>query len=171
MQYVSKMAEKEESNKEKIRLLVRVANTDLAGEKQILHAMTKIKGVSTSFSNAVVTKAGVDPIKKAGLLTDAEVAKLEKVVLDPTGNGIPSWLFNRQDDYETGKDGHLLNADLKFTKENDIKRLMRIKSNRGLRHSWRLPLRGQRTKSNFRRSKARTASAAKRGRKAPPAKR
>ena len=152
-----------EKKSEKMRFLVRVASTDLPGEKQIVYAMTKIDGIGVGFANAVCSLAGVDPQKKAGLMTEAEVKKIEKVILDPSS--LPEWMYNRQNDYETGENKHIINADLKFTKDNDIKRLMRIKSRRGFRHSWKLPLRGQRTKSNFRKSKAKASSAAKKGRR------
>jgi small subunit ribosomal protein S13 len=154
------MAKKKEEAPE-MRYLVRIANTDLDGRKHVLFALTKIKGVGESFARSILAKAGVDPTKKAGFLTDDEVKKLETLVTKPLESGIPAWATNRQRDYETGEDQHLINADLTFTKENDIKRLMRIKSNRGLRHAWRLPLRGQRTKSNFRRSKSKAASSGK----------
>ena len=57
---------------------------------------------------------------------------------------------NRRLDIETGKTSHLYGADLEITKEFDIKRLKKIKSYKGIRHSFRLPVRGQRTKSHFR---------------------
>ena len=44
-------------------------------------------------------------------------------------------------------------GDLIFSKQQDVRRLQKIKSYRGLRHAANLPLRGQRTKSNFRRNK------------------
>jgi small subunit ribosomal protein S13 len=40
-----------------------------------------------------------------------------------------------------------------FTKDNDIKLMRKIKSYKGTRHSAGQPVRGQRTKSNFRKSK------------------
>ena len=135
------------------RHLVRVASTDLVGSKHILYALTKIKGVSIMYSNAILSVSGIPKDKKAGILTDAEVSKLDNIISNPVENKIPSWLFNRRKDYESGEDVHIVTSDLAFTKENDIKRLKKTKSNRGMRHAWRLPLRGQRTKSNFRRSK------------------
>ena len=55
--------------------------------------------------------------------------------------------------YETGNDGHLLTSDLDFTKDNDIKRMRKIKSYRGNRHTRGLPVRGQRTRGSFRKGK------------------
>jgi small subunit ribosomal protein S13 len=51
---------------------------------------------------------------------------------------------------------------LKFAKENDVKMMKKIKSYRGLRHQWSLPVRGQRTKSNFRRNKGKGSLGVKR---------
>ena len=45
--------------------------------------------------------------------------------------------------------------DLRFVQENDVKLMRKIKSYKGTRHSSRLPVRGQKTKSNFR-NKAQT---------------
>ena len=61
--------------------------------------------------------------------------------------------MNRRRDYDTGEDKHLLIGTLQFSKDNDIKRLKKIKALRGMRHQKGLPVRGQRTKSNFRRNK------------------
>lgn len=139
------MAEKE------FKYLVRIASTDLDGNKALQYALCKIKGVGLMYANAICRVANIDPLQKTGYLADEEIEKLNKTVSDPTK--IPTWLYNRQKDYETGDDAHLLLSDLTFTQENDVKRLKMIKSNRGLRHQWNLPVRGQRTKSNFRRTK------------------
>ncbi len=133
--------------------LVRIVNTDVLGSKTVLYSLRKIKGVSTMFANAVLSVAGVDKAKKAGVLTEAEIKRIEEVLRNPLENKIPVWMLNRRKDYTTGDDKHLLTSDLEFQKTNDVKRLMKIKSYRGLRLSWGLTVRGQRTKSNFRRNK------------------
>jgi small subunit ribosomal protein S13 len=139
------MAEEKE-----FRLLVRIGNVDIDGNKKVCYALSKIKGVSFSFANAVCQVSGIDKFKKIGDLTDAEVKKLDEIIFDPLKYKIPKWLLNRRMDYETGEDKHLLSGDLDFTKSNDIRRLRRIKSRRGLRHAAGLPVRGQRTRGNFR---------------------
>lgn len=143
------------------RHLVRVASTDLDGSKAILFALTKIKGVSIMFSNAVLSVSHVPKDKQTGTLADKEVEELNTIFSEPTKFGIPEWMFNRRKDYETGEDKHLISANLTFTQDNDVKRLKKIKSNRGMRHAWGLPLRGQRTKSNFRKSKGKLSGARK----------
>src|SRR3990167_8425454 len=51
-------------------------------------------------------------------------------------------------------DIHLLTSDLKLQKDNDIKRMKKIRSYKGVRHSIGQPVRGQRTRSNFRKGSA-----------------
>ena len=136
-----------------IRHIVRVVNTDLDGHKQILNALRKIKGVSFMYANMICSLTGVDNTQKAGTLDQSTLEKLEKALLNPHDHGIPEWMFNRRNDYETGEDLHLVGPNLKYVQDTDIRRLKKIKSNRGLRHAWNLPVRGQRTKSNFRRTK------------------
>ena len=62
-------------------------------------------------------------------------------------------MLNRKHDPESGQDRHLLVAELDFEKDNDIKRMKMIRSYRGLRHMFGYPVRGQRTRSNFRKNK------------------
>ena len=64
-----------------------------------------------------------------------------------------SYLAKGDKDYETGKDKHLTVADLTFTQDNDIKIMKKIKSYKGVRHILEQPVRGQKTKSNFRKNK------------------
>jgi small subunit ribosomal protein S13 len=135
------------------RHLVRVLNTDLDGKKPILYALTKMKGIKYMFANAVCRKANVPLDKKAGFLTEAEVKALEDVLSNLPKAGFPTWMLNRRKDYETGEDKHLFGGTLDFTRDMDIKRMKKTKSYKGLRHQWGLPVRGQRTKSNFRKNK------------------
>jgi small subunit ribosomal protein S13 len=139
------MADKE------FKYLVRIASTDLDGKKSLMYALPKIKGISLMYANALCTIAGVDPNQKVGYLSDEDVTKINKAVKDPSK--IPKWIMNRQKDYDTGENIHLIMSDLIFTQDNDLKRLKMIKSYRGLRHQWKLTVRGQRTKSNFRKTK------------------
>ncbi len=143
------------------RHIVRVNNTDLKGEKPIYLALQKIKGIGENFARAVCTLAKMDYMKITGELTDKDVEALEKVLQDPAGAGVPKHYFNRLSDYETGEDKHIFTADLDYTKDQDIKRLKKIKSYIGLRHQWRLPVRGQRTGSNFRPNKGKGSVAKK----------
>ena len=137
------------------RHLVRIANTDVKGEKSILYALQKIKGIGVMYGNMVCINAGVDKTKKAGELTDAEIKALEHSIANPKA---PEWMLNRRKDMETGEDKHLIGSDLIFTIDGDIKEMKKMRSYKGVRHMYRLPLRGQRTKSNFRRNKGKVQS-------------
>ena len=137
--------------KQTFKHLVRICNTDLEGEKQTNYALTKIKGISFNFANAICTSLNIKKTKKAKELTEQEIKKIEQQIQTPN---LPTWLLNRRKDFATGKNKHLITSKLELQKELDIKRLQSIKSYRGLRHAWGLPLRGQRTRSNFRKGSA-----------------
>jgi len=141
------MAEKE------MRHLVRIANTDLDGTKPIYSALTQIKGVSWSFANMICNLLKVDKKSQVGYLEDKTIEQLDGFLKDAQKHGAPSWMLNRRRDLETGNDMHLLSADIDFVVDNDLKRMKMIKSYKGVRHIQGLPVRGQKTKSNFRKNK------------------
>jgi small subunit ribosomal protein S13 len=147
------MAENRQEIRPEIRHLVRVSNTDLNGEKPIFQALRKIKGISFMYANAVCYMAGIDKHIKAGILTESQIKKLEEVMRNPARFGCPEWMLNRKKDPETGQDMHLIMSDLDFAQEMDVKMMKKVKSYKGLRHQWGLPVRGQRTRSNFRKNK------------------
>lgn len=140
-------------NKPEFRHLVRIANTDLNGNKLLAAAMRKIKGVSHSYANAVCYVTDIDPNQKTGYMSEADAQKIEDAVKHPDKYHIPTWVLNRRKDPEDGKNKHLLLGDLTFTQDSDIKNMKKIKSYRGMRHSLGQPVRGQRTRSNFRKNK------------------
>ena len=133
--------------------LVRIANTDLDGNKQVAMALIKVKGVGFMFANALCKLAHINNQEKMGYLAQNKIELLDDILKNPIKYECPSWLFNRRKDYETGEDKHLLKGDLDFQKSNDIKRLRMIRSYRGSRHAAGLPTRGQKTRSNFRKNK------------------
>jgi small subunit ribosomal protein S13 len=133
--------------------IIRVANTDLVGEKKLIIALQKIRGVGYNMANAICRAATIPKERRAGDLSDAEEARLSDVVLHPEKHGIPTWMFNRRKDYETGEEKHLLLADIAYATEQDKRRESRMKSYKGVRYPLNLTVRGQRTKSNFRLNK------------------
>ena len=133
--------------------IVRIANTDVDGNKPIGHALTSIKGISFMFSNLVCRLAHVDKSKKSGTISDDELKRLDDIIKDPQKFGAPEWFFNRRKDPEDNISRHLISVNLTFTQSNDIKLMRKIKSYKGVRHSLGLPVRGQRTRSNFRKNK------------------
>jgi len=146
-QIPQEIKEKREKDKEILASLVRISSTDLRGEKNIYSSLTRIKGVSFAMSNALCHTLKIDRSKKVGDLTKEEIKIIEDGIKNPQ---VPSYFKNRRNDFETGKDKHLSTTDLDLQKEFDIKRLKKVKSYKGLRHSKGLPVRGQRTRSHFR---------------------
>ncbi|HYD03831.1 MAG TPA: 30S ribosomal protein S13 [Alphaproteobacteria bacterium] len=151
------------------RHIVRVVNTDLKGEKKVRMALQKIKGLSHMFSNFVCHSAKVDPLKITGKLNQDEVSRLEDVIRNPAKYNCPSWMMNRRKDSETGNDIHIITTDLDLTIDNDIKKMKKIRSYKGVRHMLGQPVRGQRTKSNFRKNKGKVSLGVG-GKKAAPKK-
>ena len=138
---------------EKVRGIVRIVGTDVKGEAQLFTSLQRIKGVGGSLANAVCRVHEFDRNKKIGTLTDGEIKKIEETLKNPAKYGIPSWSLNRRKDLETGEDTHIVGPDLKFTREQDVKRMIKIKSYKGVRHMFGLPVRGQRTRSSFRKGR------------------
>lgn len=144
--------EQKEEHKD-FKHFVRVADTDLNGAKPIGSSLRQIKGVSFMFSNLICHLAEIDRTKRTGDLNEEEIKKINDVINNPLKFNTPPWMFNRRKDSETGQDKHLISADLKFTQDNDIKIMKKIKSYKGVRHILNQPVRGQKTKSNFRENK------------------
>jgi small subunit ribosomal protein S13 len=153
--------EKKPKQEQKEDRIVRILQKDIEGKSNVYAGLAKIKGVSWALSNAVCKKVEIPKTKKVGSLTPEEIEKIEKFLKNPD---VPGFLVNRQRDFETGEDKHLTGTDLELRKDFDIKRLKKIKSYRGLRHMIGLPLRGQRTKSNFRRNRAKGSGIKKKNR-------
>jgi len=130
--------------------LIRILSKDIEGGLKVYVGLTKIKGISWSLSNAICKGLNLDKNRKIGSLSKEEIEKINDFIKKPK---MPVYLFNRKMDLDTGENKHLIGTDLELQKEMDIGRLKKIKSYRGLRHAVGLPLRGQRTKSHFRRNK------------------
>jgi small subunit ribosomal protein S13 len=139
---------------QEFRHILRIIDKDVDGTLKAPYAISKVKGISLSFSNAVLKKAGVNPDTRAGFLTEADVEKIEEIIKDPAGHGIPSWLLNRRKDLDMGKDMHMISADLVLRTKMDIEQMKGIRSWRGYRHAYGLKVRGQRTKTTGRSGKA-----------------
>lgn len=138
---------KMEKEKHELAYLVRIMSTDILGDKNIYSGLKRIKGVSFAISNAICLILNLDKNKRVKDLTKDEIKQIEDLIKNLK---IPTYLMNRRNDLDTGEDKHLSTSDLDLRKEFDIKRLKKIKSYRGLRHNRGLPVRGQRTKSHFR---------------------
>lgn len=140
--------------KQQIREMIRIGGADIKGNEKLYYGLRKIKGVGFSFSNVICNTLRLDREEKIGSLSDKDLKEIESLLKNPLAYNIPVWLLNRQKDYDTGKNLHLVSTDIKFRKDFDIKRLKKIRSYRGIRHSLGLPTRGQKTKGHFRKGRA-----------------
>ncbi|PIN75443.1 30S ribosomal protein S13 [Candidatus Woesearchaeota archaeon CG10_big_fil_rev_8_21_14_0_10_37_12] len=147
------------------RHLVRIANTDLKGEKQLAYALNYVKGIGVPLSLAICKVANLSPSMKTGDISNEQVDRLDEIIKTPLKFGIPVWMVNRRKDPESGEDTHLVTNNLIFVKGNDIKFMRRIRSYKGVRHSLGQPVRGQRTKSNFRKNKGKVMGVKTSGKK------
>ncbi len=139
---------------EEFKYMVRIARKDIDGNKTIKNAIKSIKGIGEGLSRAITLTMGYDLNKKIGYLSDDELSKVEEAVKDPKSLGIPAWMLNRRNDYRTGKTSHLIESDLLMCLRDDINRMKKIRSYKGRRHELGLPVRGQRTRSTFRKGQS-----------------
>lgn len=160
-----------EQEQAQFRHIVRIANTDLDGNRRVGDAIRKIKGVGFSFASAVCQLAKIDSSKKAGNLLPEEVKRIDDAIAT-ANKTVPVWMLNRRKDLEDGADKHLIGTDLTFAQESDIRFMKQIRSYKGVRHTMGAPTRGQRTRSNFRRNKGKVIGVVKKkeGTAAAPAK-
>ena len=117
----------------------RLLGVDIPGKKRLEYALCYVYGLGLTTYREVIAKAGLDPAKKADLLTDEEITKLTGVI----------------------REGYVIEGDLRREVAQNIRRLISINSYRGTRHRRGLPVRGQRTKTNARtrKGKVRTVGA------------
>lgn len=134
--------------------ITRIANTDLDGTQKVGYALSRVKGIGNRLANVIVQKAEIDPNIRLGFLPEADIKKIEDMIKNPVKYNLPNWLLNRPKDRETGKDTHLVGADLILQTKSDIDQMKRIKSWKGFRHSHGLKVRGQRTRTTGRKAKA-----------------
>ena len=132
--------------------IIRIKGTDVVSDKIVGIGLTAITGVDYNLSRAVLYVAEIDHNSKVETLTEKDIEKIENIIDNPVKSGIPSWYVNRRNDYVSGDDRHLTGSDIRLMLRDDINRLRKIRAYRGIRHELGLPVRGQRTKSSFRRS-------------------
>ena len=135
---------------EEFKHLVRIARKDINGDKTIVNALADVKGVGKAYSRAIGISMNLDLNQKIGYLSDDEINNIEESIKNPSTLNIPDWMLNRRNDYETGETVHLIESDLMMTLREDLNRMKKTRSYKGRRHEVGLPVRGQRTKSTFR---------------------
>jgi len=108
--------------------MARIAGITLPGEKRVEVGLTYIFGIGRSKSNKILQEAKIDKDKKVKALTEEEVNKIRQII----------------------EKREKIEGDLRKEVAMNIKRLVDIGCYRGMRHKRKLPVRGQRTKTNAR---------------------
>lgn len=144
---------KKKEHDENFNYIIRVVNTDINGENNIVQGLTQIKGIGRHMATFIADTAGVDRRLKFGNLPEPEIEKL-KEVLENIDEYAPPWMLNYQKDAYTGEDNHLISTDVTSRLRDDINLMKMIRSYRGVRHELGLKVRGQRSSSNGRKGLA-----------------
>lgn len=106
----------------------RIAGINIPENKQIEIALTYIYGIGLSLSKKILVEANIKSERKASQLDSIEIQRLKEII----------------------EKNYKIEGDLRREIITSIKRLKDVGSFRGIRHQKRLPVRGQRTKTNNR---------------------
>jgi small subunit ribosomal protein S13 len=118
--------------------MARLAGVDIPDKKRGEVSLTYIYGIGLSTARTILDKAGIDRNKKVIDWTDEESNQIRSII---------------------GAEYKVEGA-LKSEVQLSIKRLMDIGCYRGIRHRKGLPLRGQKTKNNYRTRKGKRKTVA-----------
>lgn len=108
--------------------MARISGIDIPKDKRVEVSLTYIYGIGLSTSRKILKEKNIDPNIRVKDLTEDQV------------NAIREYINNNLK----------VEGDLRRDIALNIKRLIEIGCYRGIRHRRRLPLRGQRTKTNAR---------------------
>jgi small subunit ribosomal protein S13 len=108
--------------------LARIAGVDIPRDKRVVIALTYIFGVGLTTSKKVLVATAIDENIRVKDLTEEDVNRLREYI----------------------DRNFRVEGDLRREIGLNIKRLQEIGSYRGIRHRRKLPLRGQRTRTNAR---------------------
>merc|ERR1711934_866722 len=108
--------------------ILRVMNTNIDGKRNIMFAITAIKGIGRRYANIVLKKADIDLSKRAGELSEEEVEKIITIMSNPRQYKIPDWFLNRQKDIKDGKTGQMMSNLLDNKLREDLERLKKIRA-------------------------------------------
>ncbi|MBN1455663.1 MAG: 30S ribosomal protein S13 [Methanomicrobia archaeon] len=139
-----------EAEKADFKHIVRILDTDLDGNRTVVHALCGIKGVGRRVARVLVASTSVDPNQRMGNLSDDDIEQLKSAIIG-VEKRLPQWMLNRRKDILTGDDKHIMGADQVLQLREDVNLLRKIRSYRGIRHERGLKARGQRTRSTGRR--------------------
>lgn len=107
--------------------MMRILGITVPNEKRLEIGLTVFYGIGISSARKILDQVGIDHGVKAKDLTEADENKIRAII-----------------------EGKTIEGNLKREISANIKRLKDIKTHRGVRHMKRLPVRGQRTKTNSR---------------------
>ena len=144
---------KKKEHDENFNYIVRVANTDINGERSVVLGLTQIKGIGRHMAVFIADTAGINRNIKFGNLAEPDIQKL-KDALETIDETAPAWMLNHREDLYTGEDMHLISTDVATRLRDDVNLMKMIRSYRGVRHELGLKVRGQRTSSNGRKGLA-----------------
>lgn len=114
---------------EKEKNVARIAGVNVPDNKRAIIALTYIHGIGRTSAKAICDAAGIDHSRRMKDLTEDELNVIRK---------------------EIESDRYMIEGDLRRETSLNIKRLMDMRAYRGLRHRAKLPVRGQRTRTNAR---------------------
>lgn len=143
---VKKPVEKRDEN---FRYIVRLINTDIDGGKNIVIAISGVKGLGIRSAEIIARLAGIPRSTKIGDLPESKTDELEKLI-NEYSEKVPHWMVNRQSDWSTGADLHLVGVDVDLNRRDDVNLMKMIRCYKGIRHEQGQKVRGQRTRSNGR---------------------
>jgi ribosomal protein S13 len=132
------------------KVFFRKLRAQIDGNALIEYGLTQIRGVGRRMSQAVIKVLGIDPRIRIGSVSEKELNQIEEILMNPIEQGIPAWMVNRKKDVRTGADLHLLANRLDLQVRQDVDRMKKMRSYKGVRHQYGLKVRGQRTKSTGR---------------------
>lgn len=138
-----------EKKSDDFRYIVRLVNTDLDGNKDLVIALSGIKGVGLRTAEIIVRMAGMPRDVKIGDLPEEKTGELEKLVQEYSEKA-PHWAVNRQHDWSSGADLHLVGMEIDLNKRDDVNLMRMIRCYKGVRHETGQKVRGQRTRANGR---------------------
>ena len=134
---------------EDLRYFVRIGQTDLDGTASVERALTGLDGIGRRTARVIAEAVGVDRRATFGALDDDTIEAVVEEV-ETYAEDVPEWLANRRKDYFTGETHHLTGNDVELVRQQDVNRMQKIGSYKGVRHRRGQKVRGQRTKSTGR---------------------
>src|SRR3989344_8800983 len=99
------MERQDKKKYEEYEALIRILSTDIPENISVYAGLTRIKGISWSFSNSICHALKIDKKKKIKELSKEETDKISKFIKEPN---LPEFILNRRKDLETGINRHLI---------------------------------------------------------------